>query len=354
MTYHSITPGRVWLDTDGNRIQAHGGSIITVGDTFYWYGENKEKTTGKDSIWHWGVRCYSSKDLYNWKSEGIIIPPDTEDESSPLHPSAMMDRPHIIYNERTKKYAAWLKIMGEPPCFAVLTADSILGPYEMVNPKVNPCGLEVGDFDLQVDPVTKKGYLISQKPHTCIYVAELNEDYTDAAGTYTEHFPHTAPPQAREAPAHFIRNGLHYLITSGTTGYYSNPSEAAMAADWNDPYEILGDPHVNDSSKTSFNSQITSVFRHPGKKDLYIALADRWKPEICQMEGYETGAYSDRIQEKFRRIFDPKVEFVFTAEDAEDMKINSSVSDYVWLPLKFDGDQVRIEWRDEWTIEEYE
>lgn len=46
--------------------------------------------------------------------------------------------------------------------------------------------------------------------------------------------------------------------------------------------------------------------------------------------------------------------FVFTAEDAEDMKINSSVSDYVWLPLKFDEDQVRIEWWDEWTIEEYE
>ena len=25
--YHSIKPGRIWLDTDGNRIQAHGGSI---------------------------------------------------------------------------------------------------------------------------------------------------------------------------------------------------------------------------------------------------------------------------------------------------------------------------------------
>ncbi len=352
--YHSITPGRVWLDTDGNRIQAHGGSIITVGDTFYWYGENKEKTTGKDHIWHWGVRCYSSKDLYNWKNEGIIIPPDPEDTSSPLHPAAMMDRPHIIYNEKTKKYTVWLKIMGETPCFAVLTVDSILGPYMMVNPRLNPCGLEVGDFDLQVDPETKKGYLISQKSHTCIYVAELNEEYTDTTGTYTEHFPHTAPPEAREAPVHFIRNGPHYLITSGTTGYYSNPSEAAKAADWNGPYEMLGDPHVDDSSKTSFNSQITSVFRHPGKKDLHIALADRWKPEICRMEGYATGEYSDRIQEKFRRIFDPEVEFVFTEEDAKDMKINSSVSDYVWLPLKFDGDQVRIEWRDEWTIEEYE
>jgi len=26
----SITPGKVWLDTEGNRIHAHGGSIIDV------------------------------------------------------------------------------------------------------------------------------------------------------------------------------------------------------------------------------------------------------------------------------------------------------------------------------------
>ncbi len=26
----SITPGKVWLDAQGNRIQAHGGSIIDV------------------------------------------------------------------------------------------------------------------------------------------------------------------------------------------------------------------------------------------------------------------------------------------------------------------------------------
>lgn len=351
MVYHSIRPGKVWYDTDGNRIQAHGGNIITVDDVFYWYGENKEKTTGESNIWHWGVRCYSSRDLYNWKNEGIIIPPDTE-ETSPLHPAAMMDRPHIIYNEKTKKYVAWLKIMGALPCFAVLTADSILGPYEMVSPKVNPCGLEVGDFDLQTDHETKKGYLISQKPHTMIYIAELNEDFTNVAGTYTEHFPHTAPPDAREAPAYFIRNGMHYLITSGTTGYYPNPSEVSIARDWNGPYKIMGNPHVNDRSKTSFNSQITSVFRHPKKKDLYIALADRWKPEICQMEGYKTGEYSDKIQEKFRQIFDPEKEFEFTEEDAKDMKINSSISDYVWLPLKFDGDNVRIEWLDEWTVEE--
>lgn|SRR5690606_12767993 len=103
--YRSIRPGQVWLDTEGKRIQAHGGSIFydSENDTFYWYGENKEKTTPGSGIWHWGVRFYSSKDLYNWKDEGIIIPPVEDDPASPLHPSSCMDRPHIIYNKKTGK-----------------------------------------------------------------------------------------------------------------------------------------------------------------------------------------------------------------------------------------------------------
>ena len=65
--YHAFYPGQEWLDTAGKPIQAHGGSILQVGDTFYWYGENKEKTDGKNGIWHWGVRCYRSCDLYTSK-----------------------------------------------------------------------------------------------------------------------------------------------------------------------------------------------------------------------------------------------------------------------------------------------
>ena len=71
--YHSIRPGQVWLDTEGKRIQAHGGSVIYIDGTYYFYGENKEKTDGKNGIWHWGVRCYASKDLYNWEDKGLII-----------------------------------------------------------------------------------------------------------------------------------------------------------------------------------------------------------------------------------------------------------------------------------------
>lgn len=40
-------PGRVWLDTDGNPIQAHGGGILhdEMSGTYYWYGEYKDGPT---------------------------------------------------------------------------------------------------------------------------------------------------------------------------------------------------------------------------------------------------------------------------------------------------------------------
>lgn len=39
--------------------------------------------------------------------------------------------------------------------------------------------------------------------------------------------------------------------------------------------------------------------------------------------------------------------------NANDMN-NTSIADYVWLPLRFDGDKVYIDWLDEWRIEDYE
>ena len=44
MSYNSFHPGQVWLDTEGKRIQAHGGSVIFIDDPYYFYGENKERT----------------------------------------------------------------------------------------------------------------------------------------------------------------------------------------------------------------------------------------------------------------------------------------------------------------------
>ena len=346
--YHSIRPGQVWLDTEGKRIQAHGGSVLYENGKYYWYGENKERTDGKTDIWHWGVRCYSSKDLYNWKDEGIIISPDLADKNSPLHPSSMMDRPHILYNAQTKKYVCWLKIMHRDGTQSetVLAADRLLGPYAIVKTGLRPLGMSAGDFDLCAAP-DGKGYYFFERVHSETIIADLTDDYCGVTGYYSTHFPQAGPPYVREATAHFVRKGKHYLITSGTTGYFPNPSQAAVADTWHGPYKVLGDPHRGDESCTSFHSQISSVFKVQGKEDAYIAVADRWLPS-CR---YEYEEYRKAFERRFIKGEKPlPSEEKYFADDAA----NTSISDYVWLPIRFEGEKPVIEWRDEWKIEDFE
>jgi len=38
--YNTIRPGKFWYDTEGKRIQAHGGSLLYANEKYYWYGEN--------------------------------------------------------------------------------------------------------------------------------------------------------------------------------------------------------------------------------------------------------------------------------------------------------------------------
>lgn len=355
MRYDSFHPGQVWLDTEGKRIQAHGGSVMYIDGTYYWYGENKEKTDGKSDLWHWGVRCYTSRDLYNWEDQGLIIPPEPENPESSLHPSSCMDRPHIIYNKQTKKYVCWLKIMNKDgtQTETVLTADSILGPYEKVREGLRPLGMSAGDFDLAVAP-DGKAYYYFERVHSETICADLTEDYTDVTGYYSTHFPRPYPPHVREATAHFVRNYKHYLITSGTTGYLPNPSEVAIGDSWHGPYTVLGDPHVNDPSKTSFHSQISSVFKVPNKKDLYITVADRWLPEKMDLRYEDYAAMFERMfsgrltPEDLEKISKSREKSVVTEVE------NTSIADYVWLPIRFDGDMAYIDWKDEWRIEDYQ
>lgn len=356
--YNSFKTGQVWLDTEGKRIQAHGGSVMYVDGTYYFYGENKEKTDGKSDLWHWGVRCYKSQDLYNWEDCGVIIEPEVDDPTSSIHPCSQMDRPHIIYNKKTKKYVCWLKIMHKDGSQSetVLTADHILGPYTKVREGLQPLGMSAGDFDLAVAP-DGKAYYYFERVHSETICADLTEDYTDVTGYYSTHFPKSGPPFVREATAHFVRNGKHYLITSGTTGYFPNPSEVAIGDSWHGPYTVLGDPHPTDESCTSFHSQVSSVFKVPGKKDLYIACADRWLPDRMDMEYEDYAAYFEKAFHPWKEV---KVKEGMREKVGGD-RFNTSIADYVWLPLRFEepseehpNGMVYIDWLDEWRIEDYE
>ena len=348
--YHSFRPGELWLDTEGKPIQAHGGSIMNLYGTYYWYGENKEKTTGETPVWHWGVRCYSSTDLYNWEDRGIIIPPEPENPESTLHSYSKMDRPHILFNKKTGKFVCWLKIMDDAnktQSMTILTSDCILGPYKKIKERFQPLGMNSGDFDLATDEIGK-AYIYFEKVHSELICAELSDDYTDVTGRYSVHFPHPFPPYVREAPAHFSRNGKHYLITSGTTAYLPNPSEVAVADKINGPFTVLGNPHSDDETDTSFHSQISCIFKVQEKEDLYIAMADRWLPEYMNLDYNE-------YKKVFEKHFNPDFRGEINMDSIPKPKPgnvgeNTSVARYVWLPVSFENDCPRIHWADEWKI----
>lgn len=347
-----IKPGQLWLDTDGTPIEAHGGALYYENGVYYWYGENKDHTDGKNGVWTWGLKYYSSTDLYNWKYEGYLIAPDTENEASMLHPARRMDRPHIIKSPATGKYVCWLKYSGEDACFCLFTADAFGGPYTVAKECFRPFGKKVGDFDIAVEE-DGRAYLLFDSDHAGLTGAWLTPDYLDVTGEPALHCGGLHPPYCREAPAHFTRNGKHYLFTSGMTGYLPNPSRTDGADRVDGPYAALGDPHVDDASSASFNSQISQVFRVPGT-DCYIALVDRWVPD------YEvTAQIYGALERAIGRRFDPE-RFQPSQEDIQLLMAspmlataNTSLARYVWLPVTFEGGLPRIRWHDEWRIEDF-
>ncbi len=350
--YDGFRPGKTWYDTDGKRIQAHGGSIICVDDTFYWYGENKEGITGtatgeKCPYWHHGVRLYSSQDLYNWKDEGVIMY-EQEDKAHPFYPANIMDRPHILYNGETKKFVLWAKcsrLADFGDCFfGVCVSEDIHGPFRYVG--ANECTpYHCGDFDLF--ELEGKVYVIYENPHTQMICQTLSRDYTRLTDEVSVHLPEKCPPFTREAPAYFRRNGKNYVLTSGTTGYYPNPTLTHTFDDPHGQWETLGISCENDVQNNSFHAQFSSVFQHPHIPDLYIALGDRWlndlPPDLPDMGNI------------FHRLFDSEMpplpeNFSFAALSAE----NTSEANYVWLPVQFREDGTPyLRWMSQWTTDAF-
>jgi hypothetical protein len=247
----------------------------------------------------------------------------------------------------------WVKIMGKRDAdyyvqyMTIAVADRFLGPYRIIK-TIHPLGMNSGDFDLVQNESDHKAYIYFERVHSELICADLTDDYLDVTGYYSSHFPRLQPPFVREAPAFFKRRGNFYLFSSGTTGYFPNPSEVAESRLFHGPWTLLGDPHIHDPSHTSFHSQITSVFKHPKKKDLYIALADRWLTDLTDK--------TPDMRDIFEAMFNPEKKPLLTREEMAALSAqDTSKADYVWLPVSFTEDgRPFIEWRDEWKTEDYE
>ncbi|WP_343219693.1 glycoside hydrolase family 43 protein [Oceaniferula marina] len=356
----SFKPGQTWPDNNGRHINAHGGGICVYDSTYYWFGEHKieGKAGNKAQV---GVSVYSSKDLYNWKDEGIALPV-SDDPKSDIAKGCILERPKVIFNAKTNKFVMWfhLELKGQGYGAArsgIAIADKITGPYTFIrsirpnaghwpqnvtadekdprsiartkaendrfsgaptkkHEKFNILGshMEGGqmarDMTLFVDDDGKAYHLYSSEHNSTLHISLLTEDYLDHSGTYVRVFPF----RWMEAPAICKNNGKYYLIASGCTGWSPNAARSTVADTIFGPWKELGNPCVGENTSNglgpskTFGGQSTYILPVLGQDNAFIAMFDQWRPN------------------------------------------NAIDGRYIWLPIQFEKGSLKIEWQDEWNL----
>lgn len=348
----SFRPGEIWPDDKGVHINAHGGGVIYYDGKYYWFGEHKSDFSNNALF---GVTCYSSADLYNWKNEGLALSVVENDPKSEIVKGCIIERPKVVYNKKYKKFVMWfhLELRGRGYSAAragVAYSDKVTGPYTYfksyrVNPGIWPVDFkpedrnrDAKDFDKikswtpeWLDAVSKGAYvkrdfetgqmsrdmtifvdddgkayhIYASEENLTLQIAELSDDYLSHTGKYLR----VAPAGHNEAPAILKRKGKYFMITSGCTGWDPNAARLLTSKSIWGPWTLSGNPWKGDKADISFDSQSTYILKVQGKKDAFIFMADRWRPK------------------------------------------HPSDGRYIWIPVKFVNGKPELNWVDEWNLE---
>ena len=356
-TLTSFSPGELWPDTTGTPINAHGGGVLHHRGIYYWFGEHKTEGEAGNTAWV-GVHVYSSRNLYEWKDEGVALSV-SDDPKSDITKGCILERPKVIYNASTNKFIMWFHLELKQTGYAsarsgVGVADSATGPYKFIgnlrpNAGVWPQnvpdeqkelltseelahveslgmvgspvpdypkdlvfrrdfagGQMARDMTLFVDDDGTAYQIHASEDNGTLHISQLNDDYTAPRGRYSRFFP----GRFHEAPAIMKRNGVYYLITSDCSGWAPNAARFSRADSIWSPWTELGNPCVGGAEQkaNTFESQPTFILPLTGIKDAYIFMADRWRPS------------------------------------------NAIDGRYVWLPVQFKNDAPLLEWRESWDL----
>lgn len=317
----SIVPGEIWKDDRGIHINAHGGGILFRDGIYYWYGEHKDDSTSLANV---GVNCYSSADLVHWKYRGVVLHVVTDDDRSDIVKGCVIERPKVVFNEKTQKYVLWfhLELKGQGYKAArvgMAVGDSPAGRFKFVrsyrpNAGIYPLNfteeqkkstlnltnspgqgsnewlkaveeglyvrrdLEGGqmsrDMTIYVDDNNKAYHIYASEENRTIQIAELSDDYQSHTGKYIR----ILAGKHNEAPAVFKKDGKYFLITSGCTGWAPNAARMAVADSLFGTWTELGNPCIGADADLTFHSQGTYIQKVSGKENVWIFMADRWKP----------------------------------------------------------------------------
>jgi len=305
-----IRPGEVWKDEAGKVLQAHGGGVIKHNGRWYWYGEDKNADTsppGKTML-EWipviGMHCYSSADLVSWRDEGLVL--KAKAGHPDLDPKMVFERPKVLFNEKTGKFVMWCHADDdryEKACTAVATADSPTGPFTYLG-AFQPDGHDSRDFTVFKDDDGSAWLFHSSEWNKTLHVSRLTDDYLSTTGNCVRVFEGLS----REAPVVFKEKGKYFMITSGCTGWEPNPAGWAVADSPSGPWRMMGNPCVGTPEQvaTTFKAQAGFSIPLPGNRGEFILMLDRWNQH-----------------------------------DLRDSR-------YLWLPMRVEGDEVTVVWKDTW------
>lgn len=276
-------------DTDGKHINAHGGGILFHKGTYYWYGEIKEgesysMPSGSRRVDAGGVSCYSSKDLKNWKNEGIVLAANTTDPNHDLHISKVIERPKVVYNKKTKKYVMWMHVDSEDYSYArsgVAVSDKATGPFTYIE-SVRPNGYIARDMTVFVDDDGKAYHFFSSEDNKTMHIALLSDDYLKHTTTYKRIFIE----KSREAPAVFKYKKRYYIVTSGLTGWHPNEANYGSADEILGDWTNYGNPCKGKDAHITYYGQGTFVIPVNAKKNNFIFMADKWNERDLKSSTY--------------------------------------------------------------------
>ena len=276
--------GGVWKDTDGVRINAHGGGLLKDGDTWYWYGEHK--VAGKDgNRAQVGVGCYSSRDLVTWKNEGIALRVSNE-EGHDIEKDCILERPKVVKAPATGKYAMLFHLERKGRGYndarvGFAVSDSPIGPFTFVRSCRPVDGKMMSrDMTVFVDDDGSVWHIFASESNATLHFAELTGDCLG----YTGRWHRGAEKHWTEAPAVVKHGGWYWLLGSGCTGWKPNAARIYRAKSLTGPWEWMGNPctGVNPANMLgadkTWGGQSTFIF-HDDKTGRDVACFDIWNPK---------------------------------------------------------------------------
>jgi hypothetical protein len=273
----ALAAGVAFLDSDGQRVNAHGGGIIREGDTFYMHGEYFLGTTTDNNFN--GFSMYSSRDLATWKNEGIILP---QQASGELGPSRKGERPHIIKCPSTGEFVLYAHAASTDyqtdKEVVYATSATVNGRYAYKGPLKSASGQFAAHSDMSAYADASGAYVITESGHVYTLASDCHSWLSDKS------FPAVnGDSGGAESPVVFKAAGTYYWIGSYKTGWRANNNFYSTAPAVLGPWTYRGyiapvtDPANNLSDQRTWLSQSTWVQPIEGCAGTsYVYWGDHW------------------------------------------------------------------------------